>query len=244
LVGAEHKYSPIEKICLALVFAAKKLRHYLLAHKVQLISKADPLKYLMTRPVLSGRLAKWALLLLEFDIEYVSQKAVKGQALADFLAAHAVPDNSPLAAELPDEEVFIIENIGPHWEMYFDGASQKSTQDGNKIITSKAGAGIVFVTPQHGVIYHSMSLLKNECSNNEAEYEALIIGLSMALEMDILFLYVFGDSQLIIRQLNGIYEVRKPELIPYYEKAKELISRLHLLSLNMFHGGIIVKLMP
>jgi hypothetical protein len=91
----------------------------------------------MTRPVLSGRLAKWALLLLEFDIEYVSQKAIKGQALADFLAAHAVPDDSPLAAELPDEEVFIIENIGPHWEMYFDGASQKSTQDGNKIITSK-----------------------------------------------------------------------------------------------------------
>jgi ribonuclease HI len=126
----------------------------------------------------------------------------------------------------------IIENIDPHWEMYFDGASQKSTQDGNKIIKSKAGAGVVFVTPQHGVIYHSMSLLKNECSNNEAEYEALIIGLSIALEMDILFLYVFGDSQLIIRQLNGIYEVRKPELIPYYEKAKELISRFAFIKLE------------
>ena len=74
LVGAEYNYSPIEKTCLALVFASKKLRHYLLAHKVQLISRADPLKYLMTRLAFSGRLAKWALLLLEFDIEYIPQK--------------------------------------------------------------------------------------------------------------------------------------------------------------------------
>lgn len=42
LVGPEHRDSPIEKVCLALVFAVKKLRHYLLAHQVQLISRADP----------------------------------------------------------------------------------------------------------------------------------------------------------------------------------------------------------
>lgn len=85
LVGAELHYPPIEKVCLALVFAVKKMRHYFLSHKVQLISKADPLKFLMFRPVLSGRLAKWSLMLMEFDITYVSKKAIKGQALADFL---------------------------------------------------------------------------------------------------------------------------------------------------------------
>ena len=58
LVGAEHNYTPIEKICLALVFAVKKLRHYMLAHSVTLISRADPLKYLMTKPMPSSRLAK------------------------------------------------------------------------------------------------------------------------------------------------------------------------------------------
>lgn len=83
LVGAKHRYSPIEKICLSFIFACKKLRHYLLAHKVQLISKADPLKYLMTRPTLSGRVAKWGVLLMEFEITFVPQKAVKGQALAE-----------------------------------------------------------------------------------------------------------------------------------------------------------------
>ena len=49
----------------------------------QLISKADPLKYLMTRPTLSGRVAKWGVLLMEFEITFVPQKAVKGQALAE-----------------------------------------------------------------------------------------------------------------------------------------------------------------
>jgi ribonuclease HI len=53
--------------------------------------------------------------------------------------------------------------------------------------------------------------------NNEAEYEVLIFGLLLALSMDIQNLLAYGDSQLIVRQINGIYEVRKPELVPYYK---------------------------
>lgn len=60
MVDAENKYSPIEKMCLALIFPVKKLRHYLLVHQTMLISKADPIKYIMTRSALSGNLAKWA----------------------------------------------------------------------------------------------------------------------------------------------------------------------------------------
>jgi hypothetical protein len=59
------------------MFAIKKLRHYLQAHSVRLISRADPLKYIISRPILSGRLAKWALLLQEFEIVYISQKSIK-----------------------------------------------------------------------------------------------------------------------------------------------------------------------
>ena len=89
----ELNYSPIEKMCLALMFAIKKLRHYLQAHSVHLISRADPIKYIMSRLVLSGGLAKWALLLQKFEIIYISQKAVKGQALVDFLTNHPIPDD-------------------------------------------------------------------------------------------------------------------------------------------------------
>ena len=90
LNGAELNYSPIEKICLALMFAVKKLRHYLQAHSVRLISRVDSIKYLISKSVLNGRTTKWALLLQEFDINYVPQKAVKGQALTDFLANHLI----------------------------------------------------------------------------------------------------------------------------------------------------------
>jgi hypothetical protein len=60
---------------------------------------------------------------MEFDITFVPQKAVKGQALAEFLAAHTAPNDSPLIIELPDEEVFTTELEAP-WELYFDGASR------------------------------------------------------------------------------------------------------------------------
>ena len=63
LNGIELNYSPIEKICLALMFAVKKLRHYLQAHSVHPISQADPIKYLISKSILSGKKAKWVILL-------------------------------------------------------------------------------------------------------------------------------------------------------------------------------------
>ena len=64
--------------------------------------------------------------------------------------------------------------------------------------------GLLLKTPQGGTIHHSFSLLKEECSNNEAEYEALLFGLLLALSMDVRNILVYGDSQLIVRQVNNI----------------------------------------
>ena len=80
----------LEKTCVALVWATYKLRHYMLAYKVLLIARIDPLKYLMETPVDDGKTAKWVLLLSEFDIKYVTQKFVKGRAIVDHLA-HCSP---------------------------------------------------------------------------------------------------------------------------------------------------------
>lgn len=134
MVGAELNYSPIEKICLALVFALYKLRHYHLTTSVHLISR-DNLKYIMSRPSVQGYIAKWTILLLEFDIHYVPQCVIKGQAFIDFLAAHLVPDNSPLQMELPDENVMHVQ-IKKDWEMFFDGAFQGPTAAYETIQTS------------------------------------------------------------------------------------------------------------
>ncbi|CAL8163311.1 unnamed protein product [Prunus armeniaca] len=78
LRGAETRYPKTELLCLALVYAAQRLRHYFLAHKLQLIVKYDPVRYLLTRPVLSGRLACWLLQLSEFYITCTTPKAIKG----------------------------------------------------------------------------------------------------------------------------------------------------------------------
>ena len=60
----EEKYSPLEKTCIALVWATRKFRHYMLAYKVRLIARMDPLKYLIEKPVQDGKTTKWVLLLI------------------------------------------------------------------------------------------------------------------------------------------------------------------------------------
>ena len=68
----EKKYSPLEKTCVALVWATYKLRHYMLASKVLLIARMGPLKYLMEKLVQDRKTATWVLLLSKFDIKYVT----------------------------------------------------------------------------------------------------------------------------------------------------------------------------
>ncbi|KAK4385668.1 hypothetical protein Sango_2690800 [Sesamum angolense] len=120
----ELKYSPIEKLCLALIFSIQKLKHYFQSHSIHLVSKANPLKYDMAKPVLSDKLARWYLQLQQFEITYVSQKAIKGQVLADFLVDHPMFAEWELSDDLPDKDILVIE-VTPPWKIYFDGASHK-----------------------------------------------------------------------------------------------------------------------
>ncbi|KAM1052732.1 hypothetical protein ACFX2J_000318 [Malus domestica] len=88
LTEVETRYSPIERLCLALYFTASKLRHYMLPCHVHIIAKTDVIKYMLSKPMLTGRIGKWILALSEFSFQYVPQRAVKGQAIVDFLAEH------------------------------------------------------------------------------------------------------------------------------------------------------------
>jgi hypothetical protein len=58
LRDAETRYSGAEQACLALIYASQLLRHYFLAHKIQLMTKSHPIRSLLHKPVLSGRLAQ------------------------------------------------------------------------------------------------------------------------------------------------------------------------------------------
>uniref|UniRef100_A0A2N9ITV2 Uncharacterized protein n=1 Tax=Fagus sylvatica TaxID=28930 RepID=A0A2N9ITV2_FAGSY len=220
LTGAELRYSPIEKMCLALFFSIHKLRHYMQAHTIHLVAKVDPVKYILSRPVISGRLAKWSVAFQEFEIVYVPQKAIKGQALANFLADHPIPADWELSDDFPDEDVLYTE-ILPPWMMFFDGAARRE----------ESGAGVVFVSPQKHMLPFAFRL-NEPCSNNVAEYQALIAGLQMALDMKISYLEVYGDSKLVINQLLTHYEVRNEGLVPYFRLATRLIEEFDGISLE------------
>ncbi|KAK2991634.1 hypothetical protein RJ640_025117 [Escallonia rubra] len=179
------KYSDVEKLCLTLSSTAVKLRHYLLPFEALVIARIDLIKYILTRPLLRGKLGKWIVALIEYSLTYIPQKAVKGQVLARFLADHPNKDTK-------EEELYV--GIVP-WKMMFDGSE---TSDG-------AGARVVFLSPV-GFIHQFAFQITKDCSNNQAEYEALIIGLEMLLEMHVMYVHIFGDSQLVVKQINGKFK--------------------------------------
>ena len=94
LLDAETRYSPVERLCLCLYFSCTKLRHYLLSAECVVVSMDDVIRYMLSLPILNGRLGKWILALSEFDLRYESAKAVKGQAVADFVVQHCGPELS------------------------------------------------------------------------------------------------------------------------------------------------------
>ena len=85
ILDYEMRYVMIERLCLALVWATRRLRHYMTEYSVHLISRLDPLRYLFDRFALISQLIRWLVLLTEFDIHYVTQKSIKGSIIADHL---------------------------------------------------------------------------------------------------------------------------------------------------------------
>eukprot|EP01018_Ginkgo_biloba_P023210 Gb_34534 [translate_table: standard] len=81
----------------------------MLNNKTKLIAKIDPLKYLLSKLALTHRMAKWVMLLSEFDIEYVNQKVIKGLVLTDHLAKALLSKNQPLIIGFPDESILSLD---------------------------------------------------------------------------------------------------------------------------------------
>ncbi|BFG30001.1 hypothetical protein CerSpe_162750 [Prunus speciosa] len=215
LRGAETRYPKTELLCLALVYAAQRLRHYFLAHKLQLVVKSDPVRYLLTRPVLSGRLARWLQQLSEFDITCMTPKAIKGQAVIDMLALCPEVEESTLSEEVLGElpEVVAVVTEEEPWTLYFDGSS----------MSKGGGAGVVLINPE-GQATALLFKLNFPCTNNTAEYEAFIMGMSTAREMGVEKIKIIGDSNLVLSQLQGNFAVKEATLAPYRTTAEKIIS--------------------
>jgi len=198
LVDAKTRYSAIEKLCLCLYFSCVKLRHYLLSAKCAVVCKDNVVRYMLSMPIMSGRIGKWILALSKLDLRYESAKAVKGQNMADFVTQHC-------------GTVGALEIVP--WMLFFDGSA----------CDRGAGIDIVLISPR-GKKYEFSLPIDTTSTNNQAEYQAFIKGLKLLKEVHADAAEIFGDSMLVINQLAGIYECQSEVLITYYEKSMQLLK--------------------
>ena len=158
---------------------------------------------------------RWQVLLSKFDILFVTRKAIKGQAIVDYLADHSFKKQELMDAEFPDEDVMAIdEDSLCRWKLYFDGAANATG--------SRIGAVLISPKGQQTPIVVKLSF---DCMNNIAEYEACIVGLQAALEFSAHELDVFRDSLQIVSQTNGEWQARDPKLILYQRYISQLIPK-------------------
>ena len=168
------RYLSLEKAILAVVHATRKLPYYFQAHTIVVLTQL-PLKSILRSADYTGRIAKWNTILGVFDIKYMPHTSVKGQVLADLVAefAELLEEAKMKQHDMDEKSVGLISTQDvSSWKVYVDGAAnQRGT-----------GVGLVLVSPEKIIIEKSLRL-GFSVTNNEAEYEALLMGMSMVQKM-------------------------------------------------------------
>jgi hypothetical protein len=149
-----------------------------------------PLRAILHNSNATGNITEWAAELTKFQLDFQPCHTIKSQVLADFIVEWTSPPSAP--GDL-DSDPTPVEPRGPvftkpHWTLFFDGSARQQV----------GGAGVVLVDPSEDQVKY-MVHLEFKATNNMAEYEALIFGMSVALSLGIRQLLVKGDSYLIIK---------------------------------------------
>jgi ribonuclease HI len=142
-------------------------------------------------------------------ISFAPRKAIKSQVLVDFVAEW-VDTQLPVAPIQPEL-----------WTMFFDGSLMKTG----------AGTGLLFISPL-GKHLRYVLRLHFPASNNVAEYEALVNGLRIAIELGVRHLDTRGDSQLVIDQVMKNSHCRDPKMEAYCDEVRRLEDKFYRLELN------------
>ncbi|VFQ83717.1 unnamed protein product [Cuscuta campestris] len=196
----------IIRCVLAVVVTVKRLTPYFQAHPVRIMTD-QPLGAVLRDPSSSGRVIKWAMVLSQYDISYQPRSSKKGQVIADFMVECT-------ARGKPEEDGTGQERKMEIWEIHSDGSC---TKDGS-------GGGAVLTSPEGFKAYHSFKFTFRT-TNNEAEYEALIGGIKIALFMKIKHIRFKSDSKLAIGQLKGEMEAKEGRLKRYRDYARTLLGK-------------------
>ena len=200
---AEERYPKMEKLAFALVTVAQKLKLYFLAHTI-VVPMDKPLRKAMNSPKAVGRMALWAVELSEFDIQYRPRTAIKGLVVVDFIVEFILMDGQGVEMIL-------------QWNIYTDGSSNRQA----------GGAGVVLFSLEKDKI-ECMIRLEFHSTNNEAEYEALIVGIDLVRAAEAKKMVIHSDSQIVTSQVNDIYECKNERMKRYLDEVKGRIGNLQI----------------
>jgi ribonuclease HI len=196
---SKKNYTELEKVLYAVLMASRKLQHYFQAYHI-IVPSSQPLKDIMRNREATGRVGKWAAELNEFYIDYVHRSSIQSQALADFIA-----DWTPGAQE---EEASKDAEV---WTTFYDGSWG----------TFGAGAAAVLIAPSKVRTCYAVKL-DFSCTNNIAEYEALLLGLRKLKAMGIRRAVLKTDSQVISGHVDKSCKTRDPKLEKYLDTDRRL----------------------
>jgi len=209
----------VEKLALSLVHAARRLRPYFQNHSIT-IKTNYPIQKILQKPDLAGRMSSWVVELSEFNIHYELHGPIKAQCLLDFVN---------------DLQHTPIEH---QWTLHVDGSSNPKG----------AGAGIELEGPNDILIEKSLHFAF-KTSNDQAEYEAILAGLSLAREVGVKTLTCKTDSKLTVGNLNDEFHIKDPILLQYYhlvraviQSAFERVRTVHIPRTDNIRADILSKL--
>jgi ribonuclease HI len=162
---------------------------------------------MLQKPILSGRVGKWAYALVEYDLCCEPIGSIKGQIVVDFIVQHRIDRQLDLNVDYV--------TFTP-WKLHFDGSACRSG----------CGVGIIIMSPS-GAIFEALNRLDHKSTNNQIEYEALLFGLQILQDMGVKHLEAYGDSLLVVQQVSKVCQCLNGSLNTYLDKCLDIISCMH-----------------
>ena len=200
---ARVRYLPLEMAILAVVHATSKLPHYFQSHTVVVLTQLL-LRSLLRSADYTGRIAKWGTILGAFDIKYMTRTSVKGQVITDLVAEFTEASaEERVEKQNMDGKLVGVISVQEYFlsKVYVDGATNHKG----------SGVGLVLIS-QEKITIEKFLRLGFSATNNETEYETLLVGMIMVQKMGGKAVEVFSDSRLVVGQVQGELKARGPRM--------------------------------